>query len=410
MIEWFAKNHVAANLLMACIMIMGVMSLKNDIALELMPDFDLGTIVITTVLPGGNPKSIDETITTRVEEAIADLVGIEKITSRSSESTSQVFAEIESGYNQEDLLSDVKVRVDSLNTLPADAERPIIQIADIAIQVIGIAVYGDVAYNDLFQAAADVREALLKVDGVTKVGHLQAPQREINIEISPQALRRYNLSLEDVGSAIQRNSIDISAGNLRTRDGDILVRTNGQAYTADQFESIPVMNSGDRVLYIRDIASVIDGFELLKVETEYNGKPAITVEAFRVGKQSTIDVANNVLNFIEDYQSKLPSGLKLGTYGNTAEVVDDRLSTLVSSALQGGLLVLILLSLFLRPAVALWVGLGIPVCFLGGFALMPLFGLTLNMLSMFAFILVLGIVVDDAIVTGENIYRHQRNG
>ena len=410
MIEWFAKNHVAANLLMVCIMIVGVMSLKNDIALELMPDFDLGTIVITTVLPGGNPKSIDETITTRVEEAIADLVGIEKVTSRSSESTSQVFAEIEAGYNQENLLSDVKVRIDSLNTLPADAERPIIQIADIAIQVIGIAVYGDVAYNDLFQAAADMREALLKVDGVTKVGGLQAPGREINIEISPQALRRYNLSLEDVGSAIQRNSIDISAGNLRTRDGDILVRSNGQAYTADQFESIPVMNSGDRVLYIRDIATVIDGFELLKVETEYNGKPAITVEAFRVGKQSTIDVANSILEFIEDYQSKLPSGLSLGTYGNTAEVVDDRLSTLVSSALQGGLLVLILLSLFLRPAVAMWVGLGIPVCFLGGFALMPLFGLTLNMLSMFAFILVLGIVVDDAIVTGENIYRHQRNG
>ncbi|NND00154.1 MAG: efflux RND transporter permease subunit, partial [Gammaproteobacteria bacterium] len=255
-----------------------------------------------------------------------------------------------------------------------------------------------------------VREALLQMDGITRVGGLQAPDREIHIETSPQTLRQYNLTLADIGTAIQRNAIDISAGNLRTRDGDILVRTNGQAYSAAEFEKIPVINSGDRVLYIKDVANVIDGYSLQQVETEYNGKSAITINVFRVGKQSTIEVADQVLKFMEIYKPKLPAGIKLGNYANNAEVVNDRLSTLVSSAIQGGLLVLILLSLFLRPAVAMWVGLGIPVCFLGGFAMMPFLGLTLNMLSMFAFILVLGIVVDDAIVTGENIYRHQREG
>lgn len=410
MIKWFAKNHVAANLLMVGIVLLGLISLRDDIALELMPDFDLGVITIITVLPGGNPKSVDETITARIEESIADLVGIKKITSRSAEGVSQIFAEIEADYNQENLLSDIKVRVDALSTLPADAERPIIQIADVAIQVIGLAVYGDADYDDLFLAAANVRDALLKMDGITKVGRLQAPSREMHIEVSPEMLRQHQLSLAQVGDAIQRNAIDVSAGNLRTQNGDILVRTNGQAYSAAEFEAIPVLNSGDRVIYLSDIATVVDGYQLLEVETEYNGQPAITVEAFRVGKQSTLDVADQVFQFIEDYQPKLPAGLKLGTYANTAEVVGDRLSTLVSSALQGGILVLILLSLFLRPAVAWWVGLGIPICFLGGFAMMPLFGLTLNMLSMFAFILVLGIVVDDAIVTGENIYRHQRNG
>lgn len=410
MIEWFAKNHVAANLLMVAIMLMGIFALRDEIPLELMPDFSLQTITITTVLPGGNPKSVEETITARIEESIADLVGIKKITSRSSEGLSQVFAEVESGYDEDNLLSDVKVRVDALNTLPVDAERPIIQVADVIIQVMGVVVYGDVPYDDLFQATADLREALLKVDGITQVSELQAPPREIHIEINPETLRQYNLSLADVGSAVQRNAIDISAGNLRTRDGDILIRTNGQAYSAVEFEAIPVTNSGDRVVYIKDIARVVDGYVLQQVETIYNGKPAISVETYRVGKQSTLEIADKVFKFMDDYESKLPEGLQIGTYGNTAAVVEDRLTTLISSAFQGGILVLILLSLFLRPAVAFWVGLGIPVCFLGGFAMMPFLDLSLNMLTMFAFILVLGIVVDDAIVTGENIYRHQRNG
>lgn len=410
MITWFAKNHVAANLLMVAIMVTGFFSLRNDIALELMPDFSLRTVTITTVLPGGNPTSIAETVTARIEESISDLVGIKKVTSRSAEDVSSVFAQIAAGYNEDDILSDIKVRVDALNSLPAEAERPIIQLADLVIQVIGVVIYGDAPYDDLFQTTADFREAILKVDGVTRVGELQAPPRELHVEIDPLTLNKYGLSLASVGQAIQRNAIDVSAGNLRTVDGDILIRADGQAYRAEEFKTIPVSNAGDGVIYLGDIATIRDGYVLQQVETKYNGQPAISLEIYRVGKQSTIDVANKVLGFLETYKTKLPEGIQLGVYGNTAEVVNDRLTTLLGSALQGGLLVLILLSLFLRPAVAFWVGLGIPICFLGGFAVMPWFGLSLNMLTMFAFILVLGIVVDDAIVTGENIYRHQRLG
>ena len=410
MIEWFAKNHVAANLLMVGIMIMGWLAVKNDIPLELIPNVQLGSISVTTVLPGGNPTSIEETITARIEEAVADLEGIKKITSRSSEEMSVVGIEIESDYNELDLLNDVKIRIDALNTLPVQAERPIIELTDLPVQVVGLAVYGDVDYDDLFQTTSDVRQALLKVPGITQVSGIQAPAREFHIEVGPNTLEQYNLSLQDVGEAIQNNAVDISAGNLATRDGDILVRANAQAYNKAEFERIPVVTSGDNIVTIGDIATVIDGYELQRVETMYNGQPTITVEAFRVGKQSTIEVASKVLQFIEDYSPQLPQGIKIGTYANTSEVVKDRLSTLINSAIQGGILVLILLSLFLRPAVALWVGLGIPVCFLGGLAMMPIVGLSLNMLSMFAYLLVLGIVVDDAIVTGENIYRHQRNG
>ncbi len=410
MIEWFARNHVAANLLMASILLLGIFAVKRDIALELLPDFQLGIVNIVTVLPGGNPQTIESTVTTRIEEAIADIEGIKKVNSRSIEGFSNIFVEIQAGYDELNILSDVKNRVDGLNTLPADAERPIIELAEVPIQVMGVVVYGDVGYDLLFDTVSNLRESLLQVNGVTQVGEIQAPSREISIEVAPEVLRQYNLSISDIAQAIQRNAVDISAGNLRTIDGDILLRTNGQAYVQKDFEAIPVANSGDAVLTLKDVARVVDGYELLKVETQYNGLPAISLEVYRIGKQNTLEVADKVLAFMDDYRQTLPEGIYLGNYGNTAEVVQDRLSTLINSAIQGGLLVLILLSLFLRPAVAFWVGIGIPVCFLGGLAVMPLLGLSLNMFTMFAFLLVLGIVVDDAIVTGENIYRHQRLG
>lgn len=411
MIEWFAKNHVAANLLMIGIIISGVLALKQDIPLELVPDIDLETVSIITILPGGNPKSLEQTVTSRIEEAIADIEGIKKITSRTSESVANVFAQIEPSYDKQDVLSDIKIRVDALTTLPLNAERPVIQIAEAQFQVIGIAIYGEtLSYNELYQISEQVREDLQQVDGITRIGPLQAPAREMHIEVSPQTLQRYNLTLEDIGTAIQRNATDISAGNLKTRDGDILVRTNGQAYQADEFRSIPITNSGDRVLYLEDVATIVDGYELIQVETAYNGEKALTFEVFRVGKQSTLTVSKLIKDFIAEYQPRLPKGAKIGTYGDTATFVEQRLNTLIDSAIQGGILVMILLALFLRPAVALWVGIGIPICFLGSFALMPYFGTSLNMLTMFAFLIVLGIVVDDAIVTGENIYRHIREG
>jgi len=263
MIDWFARNHVAANLLMAGILLLGIVAVKKDIALELLPDFQLGIVNVVTLLPGGNPQTIESTITSRIEEAIADIEGIKKINSRSTESFSNVFVEIQAGYNDLDILSDVKNRIDSLTTLPADAERPIIELAEIPIQVMGVVVYGDVEYNLLFDTISDLREALLQVEGITQVGEIQAPSREISVEVAPSTLRQYNLSIADIAAAIQRNSVDISAGNLRTVDGDILLRTNGQAYVKEDFEAIPIANSGDTVLTLKDVAKVVDGYELL---------------------------------------------------------------------------------------------------------------------------------------------------
>ena len=213
MISWFSRNHVAANLLMVGIILAGVYAVKEQIALAFLPDFNLGTITVTTVLPGGNPKSIEETITSRIEEIVADLEGVKKITSSSSEDFSNVFIEIEPGYSEQVLLEEVKIRVDSLNSLPVDAERPVIQLTEQLVQVIGVAIHGEGSYDDLFQATSDFREAILQVDGISRVSDVQAPPREIHIEVSPSTLEQYNLTLADIGEAIQRNSVDISAGN-----------------------------------------------------------------------------------------------------------------------------------------------------------------------------------------------------
>jgi len=411
MIEWFARNHVAANLLMIGILILGAFTINNKVALELIPEFNLGAVNITTVLSGGNPKSIESSITTRVEEAIADLEGIKKITSRSSENISTVSAEIDNGYDEKDILSDIKLRIDALNTLPANAERPIIDIAEIPIQVVALAVYSDTLdYRTLYQTTEQIRQQVLNVKGITQVGELRAPPPEIHIEVAPETLKAYNLTLEQVGSAIQQNAIDLSAGNVKTHNGDILIRADGQAYTADEFANIPVITTGNTIIRLGKIANIVDGFTELQVDTLFNGMPAITFDVNRVGKQSTIEVSKLVHQFVAEQSPQLPQGVHVATYWDTAVVVEDRLSTLISSAIQGGILVILLLALFLRPAIALWVSLGIPISFLGCFILMPYLGVSLNMFSMFGFILVLGIVVDDAIVTGENIYRHIRNG
>lgn len=411
MIAWFANNHVAANLLMFALVIAGLFTVRNDIAFEIMPNIELESVTISTLLPGGTPGTIESSITNRVEEAIAAIEGIKEITSMSTESISTVIAEIENGYDKNDVLNDIKIQVDALSTLPADAERPIIQIAEILIQAVGICVVSDtMSFDELYTFTGKFRQGMLKTQGITKIGEMMAPGREIHIEFSPETLQRYNLTLDAISNAIRRNSLDISAGNLQTSDGDILIRADGQGYFGNDFANIPIIQSGDKIVYLNDIATITDGFEQIQVSTEYEGKQAIIFEVFRVGKQSTIDVVAAARQYISAQQGNLPSGVEVVTYGDTAEVVNDRLNMLMVSALQGGLLVLIVLSLFLRPEVAFWVGIGIPVSFLGTFALMPVLGLSMNMITMFGFLMVLGIVVDDAIVTGENIYRHINNG
>ncbi len=406
LIAWFARNPVAANLLMLLILGGGLYSLSNRIPLEVFPEIDLDMVSVRVSYPGATPSEVEEGLSIRIEEAIQDLEGIEQMLSRSSEASAVVNVEVASGYDPRRLMEDINSRIDAINTLPAGAERPVISISQRKREVISVVLYGAREELELRRLAERVRDDLSALADVTQVAIDSPRDYEIAIEVPEIVLREYGLSLAQVAEAVGRGSLDLSAGNIRTQGADILVRTKGQAYNAEQFRRIVVLsdNAGSRI-ELGDIARIEDGFKEDPLRTRFDGQPAIAVDVFRVGQQSAISIADQVKHYIEQ-QSSLPEGVQIAYWRDRSAIVKARLQTLNKSAMQGGLLVILLLALFLRPQVAFWVCMGIPISFMGGLMLMPEIGVTLNLISLFAFILVLGIVVDDAIVTGENIYTH----
>lgn len=409
MISWFARNHVAANLLMISILLIGLMSLNTRIPLEVFPSFESDFIDVQVSLRGATPEDVEQGVTIRIEEAIQDLQGIKKITSRSVEGSAQVTIEAENGYDAKDLLTDIKSRVDSINTFPVDAEKPIVSIMQRIRDVISVTVASDYSEREIREFAEQVREDLLRLPSVTQLSLDAVRDYEININISQDKLRQYELSLDDISTAISNTSVDMSAGNIRTEGGDVLVRSKNQAYRQNDFENIVIKTNADgSMLRVRDIANVDDSFEETPMRARFNGQQGALIEIYRIGQQSAIDVADQVKNYIEERQTTLPAGFTLSYWDDDSEIVKARLNTLITNALQGGFLVLLLLTLFLRPSIAFWVFIGIPISFMGAFIMMPIFGISINIMSLFGFILVLGIVVDDAIVTGENIYRHSQ--
>jgi len=410
MITWFVKNSVAANLLMLTIVLAGFFSLSTQIPLEVFPSFETDRISVNLTLRGSTPEDVEKGVAIRIEEAVQDLDGIEQIISRSTEGSASVMIEVTSGYDPREMLADIKSRIDAINTFPVDAEKPIVALAQRKRNVISVTVSSDYGEKEIREFAQQISDDLLAISGITQLSLSGIRNYEISIEMSQDKLQQYHLSLQQVSKAIANSSIDVSAGNIKTRGGDILLRSKGQAYRKNDFENIIVkQNAEGSFLRLKDIANINDGFEETPVRTRFNGKPAAFIDVYRIGKQSAIDVADKVKNYIENKQASLPQGYQLSYWDDDSSIVKNRISTLTSNAIQGGILVLALLTLFLRPAIAFWVFLGIPVAFMGTFIVMPYFGITLNILSLFGFILVLGIVVDDAIVTGENVYTHLRH-
>ncbi len=411
MIEWFARNPVAANLLMVTIVIVGVLSAWRSIPLEVFPSFELDQVRVTTASRGATPKSVEEGITNRIEETIYTIEGVGKLTSRSSEGLSTVIAEVDEGYDKRVILNNIKLKVDALNTLPSNAENSVVSLVSRNEGVIQVAVLGDVDQKTLRLSADKVRDALLAKPSITLVDLLGVSDYEMSVEVAPTVLESYGLSLADISQAIRLGSADISAGNIRTQSGDVLVRTNGQAYSQSDFASIPVITQrGADPVLLGDIATIVDGFEDQPLETVFNGKPAIMMDVTRTGQQSSIEIAKEVREYIDEFNQSSTGEIRLEYWDDDSKIVKSRLQTLINSGIYGSILVLLVLSLFLRPAVAFWVFLGVPVSFMGAFIFMPFVGGTFNIMALFAFITVLGIVVDDAIVTGENIYRKTREG
>lgn len=411
MISWFARNSVVANLLMITIIISGVIALKDGIKLEIFPSSDPDTVSVSVPLRGATPEDVELGVAIRIEEAVQDLEGVEEVRSTSVEGSTRVRIEIDSDYDARVLLDDIKSRVDAINTFPADTEKPIISLSVRSFAVISVVVAGDYSEDEIRIYAERVRDDLLRINGITPVSLGSVRRYEIAIEAPADRLREFGVTLEDLSRAIRASSVDLSAGNVRTEGGDVLIRSKGQAYRRVDFETIVVKtNSDGSIVRVSDIAQVLDGFEEESLRTRFNGKHAAFVNVSRVGGQSAIEISASVKKYVAEKRDSMPVGMELDYWDDDSERLKDRLGIMTSSAVQGGVLVILLLSLFLRPAIAFWVFLGIPISFLGAFATMYVFDISLNLMSAFGFIIVLGIVVDDAIVTGENVYSRLRAG
>ena len=410
-IAWFARNGVAANLLMGAIVFLGLRALFQEVPLEVFPEFDMDIVQVNVPFRGATPSEVEEGVIIKVEEAIADLDGIVEIRSAAREGAANVSIEIHADQDIQEMLSEISNRVDAISTFPSDTERPIINRLRRKREVINVSLFGDLGENRLREWGERMRDEMLLIDGVSQIDLWGVRPFEITLDVRPDDLERHGMSFGQLTSVLRNHSRDIPGGSIKAKGGEILLRSLGQAYNKNDFEVIPVLTrkDGSRLL-LKEVATVKDGFEDEPLITRFNGKPAVILEIFRVGSQSAIEVSDKVKAFALEQSELLPEGLEIEAWRDRSRIVKARLKTLLTSALQGGFLVFVLLTLFLRFKVALWVCIGIPVSFMGAILLMPYLGVTINIFSLFAFILVLGIVVDDAIVTGESIYSRMKSG
>jgi multidrug efflux pump subunit AcrB len=410
-IEWFARNGVAANLLMLVIVVAGFHSVRERIRFQVFPDIEINRVEVRVPYRGSTPAEVEEAIVMRIEEVVQDLEGIDRIVSTASESSGRVTLEVQQDYDPRELLEQVKNRVDSITTFPEEAERPSIEVPGRTDRVINVVIAGDMSETDLKRLGEQVRDEIANLPEVTQVSLKATRPYEIGIEVSERALMQYGLTIDRISRSIQTSSLDLSAGQIKTAGGEVRLRTKGQAYVKEDFEKIVLLvrEDGTRIT-LGDVARVDDGFEETPVMARFNGKRAVMVDVFRVGEQNAIELAEKVKEFVAEAQGRMPPGVELGFWQDRASYVKGRLKTLTDSAIFGGALVFIILALFLRLSLAIWVMLGIPISFFGALAVMPSLDVSINIMTLFAFILVLGIVVDDAIVTGENVFKYMQKG
>ncbi len=405
-IAWFASNHVAANLMMLMIIAFGIVSAFN-LRKQTTPDFELNTVEVTVPYLGAAPQEVEEGVVIKIEEAIQDIDGIVEINSNAREGVGTVTAEIASNADINEILSEIKTRVDAISTFPGLTEKPVIFKSEIPIHVVFVSIYGDMDAYARKALAQQVRDELMTMPAVNQVQFLGDRDYEISVQVSEHVLRQYGLTMSEVSQAIRNSSVDLPGGTLKTDGGDILLRTEGQVYTGLEYAQLVLRTLPDGTrLTLGDIATIDDGF----VETDgygrFDGKPTAILRVLAGGQQNELNTARDVREYIEKRAETLPDGINMEVWIDRSHYLQGRLDMMMKNMLQGALLVFIVLSMFLRLKVALWVIVGIPITFLGALWLMPIgpWPVTINMISLFGFILVLGIVVDDAIIIGESIY------
>lgn len=409
-VKWMAMNHVAANLLML-VLVLGGIIMAPKIKQEVFPEVSLDRVSVSVAYPGAGPEEVEEGIIIKVEESLTAVDGIKQLKATANEGFGTVLAEVYAGEDVDDVLQDIKSEIDRITTFPEDAEKPVISKLSNRREVISLVIYGEAKERVLREQAERIRDELLELPNITQIDLGGVRPFEMTIEISEQTLQRYNLTLDQVATAIRAASLDLPAGTVKTNGGEILLRTKERRYWGPEYEDITILaNSDGTQVKLGEIATVIDGFSDSETYGRFDGQPAAMLKVFRIGEQKPTEMSKQVLSYVEENRSDFPDNLRLAIWNDTTEIFNSRMSLLQKNAFLGLGLVIIILGLFLEIRLAGWVMLGIPISFFGTLFLMPWLGVSINMISLFAFILALGIVVDDAIVVGENIYEHRQQG
>jgi len=410
LITWFAKNRVAANLIMMVIIALGCLALPET-RKELIPGVSLERIAISTLYPGAAPREVEALVCTRIEAVVYDIAGTLDLTSFASSGSCYTTVDIADGYSTKAVLDEVKSRIESINSFPEEVAKPVVSELIERYRVAKLIISGAGDEWALKRLAENIRLDLLE-DPVISVIELQnARPYEISIALSEDSLAQYNLKFEDVVNTLKATALDLPGGSLATEQGDILIQTLGQIESADDFASIILQanEDGGRIL-LSDIATIHDGFRDEGTMAQLDGQRAVSLDVYRVGDQNIIEVADVINKYVKSPATYLPEGISLYVWQDDSKLFMSRIDLLVGNVFSGLCLLFVILLLFLNWRLSFWVSLGIPISFMGAFWLLPVFDGSINIISLFAFLLVLGIVVDDAIVVGESIYTEQATG
>lgn len=409
-IAWMARNKVSANLLMIFFLAGGLLMFKN-ITQEVFPDFDLDIVNISVTYPGASPEEIERGIIQAIEEAVQGIEGIDEINSRANEGGGVVSCELLISAERQQVYQDIQQEVARIRTLPEDAEDPVVTLAARRRQVLTLVVFGHQTEQTLRNYAEQIRDELLQATGITQVDLSGIREQEIQVAVSRESLRAHELSLTELARIIRNANVELPAGGIKTAGGELLLRMQDRRDWAGQFAEIPVAGAKNgRPVLLKEIAEVTEGFEDTDKSATYNGQPAVLIDVYRIGDQTPVSVSKATMNVVNDLNKKLPPGINIAVLRDMSTIYRQRAYLLTRNGAIGLALVLILLGAFLEMRLAFWVAMGIPISFLGGLIFMPGWDVTINMISMFAFLIALGIVVDDAIVVGENVYEYIQRG
>lgn len=410
LIGFMARNHVAANLMMLLFVIGGVL-VALRIKQEVYPAYELDIVNFSMALPGATPEEVEEGILLPAEEAVRGLEAVKRIESTAVEGSGAMSVMLVEDVDPNRALQDIKNAIDRISSFPEEAERPRVELAIRQRSTVTIAIAADMDERTLFEFAERVRNDLLAYEQITQIEVRGIRNPEITIEVPQAQLRSLDLTLDDIAQTVREAARDVPGGEVRSEGGEVLLRSAGRRFYASEYYDIPVISGpGGAKLRLGDIATITDGFEDIDRVSTFNGKPGVTLWVYQTGDQKPLEIAQIVYDYVERMNAELPDSVEMIIMWDRAREYRERLDLLLTNGAFGMGLVLVVLGIFLAPKLAFWVGSAVPVCLLGGIMMLPAMDTTINMISLFAFIITLGILVDDAVIIGEEVFENVQQG